>query len=312
MSTAPRLSLSRLAYDLENLLSPTLAAALLTVSSFNELFAGTVLGFLCSALLVISVRLPSPMAGSQSFFEKTTKGIRIYLATPRLRGLLALNLSVAAAGAMVIVNTVVLVRGLLGHPDNDVAVALACFGGGSMLAALLLPRVLDRMPDRTVMISAASLLTVLLLALAISLHAGSRDQIWPTTLALWVLMGIGYSAVQTPTGRLLRRSAQAADRPAVFAAQFALSHACWLLTYPIAGWLGGSAGLSATAIALAAITSAGAVAALMMWPANDPEVIEHDHPGLPLDDPHLEGPPTKRHAHAFVIDEYHQRWPNHA
>ena len=213
---------------------------------------------------------------------------------------------------MVIVNTVVLVRGQLGHPDNDVAVALACFGGGSMVAALLLPRVLDRMPDRTVMISAAGLLAVLLLALATILRAGDRDQIWPATLALWVLMGVGYSAVQTPTGRLLRRSARAADRPAVFAAQFALSHACWLMTYPIAGWLGGSAGLSATAIALATITSAGVVTALAMWPASDPEVIEHDHPGLALDDPHLKGAPMKRHAHVFVIDDYHQRWPNDA
>src|SRR5215212_760056 len=142
------LSLSRLAYDLENLLSPTLAAALLTLISFNVLFAGTVIGFLCSALLVLSVRLPSTTAkaeANQSFYEKTTKGIRIYLATPRLRGLLALNLSVAAAGAMVIVNTVVLVRAVLGHPDSDVAIALACFGGGSMLAALLLPQVLDRL-----------------------------------------------------------------------------------------------------------------------------------------------------------------------
>ena len=39
------LSLSRLAYDLESLISPMLAAALLTVISFHNLFAGTVLGF---------------------------------------------------------------------------------------------------------------------------------------------------------------------------------------------------------------------------------------------------------------------------
>jgi hypothetical protein len=52
------LSLSRLAYDLENLLSPALAAALLAVISFNALFAGTVIGFLFSALLVLSVQLP--------------------------------------------------------------------------------------------------------------------------------------------------------------------------------------------------------------------------------------------------------------
>src|SRR3954463_13482508 len=143
------LSLSRLAYDLENLLSPALAAALLTVISFHWLFGGTVIGFLCSAALVVSVRLPRPKreARSGGIYDKTTRGLRIYLKTPRLRGLLALNLSVAAAGARVIVNTVVIVRGLLGRPENDVAIALGCFGGGSMLAAILLPRVLDKMPD---------------------------------------------------------------------------------------------------------------------------------------------------------------------
>ena len=309
------LSLSRLAYDLENLLSPTLAAVLLTVISFKVLFAGTIVGFLCSAALVISVQLPSTAVGpsvGQSFYEKTTNGIRIYLATPRLRGLLALNLSVAAAGAMVIVNTVVLVRALLGRPDNDVAVALACFGGGSMLSALLLPSVLDRLPDRVVMISAAGLLTALLLALSAALFLPMGDQIWPVVLGVWVLIGIGYSAVQTPTGRLLRRSAASTDRPAVFAAQFALSHACWLLTYPLAGRLGSSAGLASTAAILAVITLAGVVLAWILWPANDPEVIEHDHPGLAPDDPHLVDALQRRHAHAFVIDDHHRRWPNDA
>lgn len=306
------LSLSRLAYDLENLLSPALAAALLTVISFNVLFAGTVIGFLCSALLVVSVLIPSPIAAAavgQSFYEKTTRGIRIYLATPRLRGLLALNLSVAAAGAMVIVNTVVLVRGLLERPDGDVAIVLACFGGGSMFAALLLPYMLDRLPDRPVMISAAGLLTALLVMLGILLRSTAPDLIWPLLLGLWVLAGIGYSAVQTPTGRLLRRSAQTSDRPALFAAQFALSHACWLLTYPLAGWLGETAGLSFTALVLAAVTLVGVGGALLMWPAKDPEVIEHDHPDLAADDPHLAGASRKRHTHVFVIDDVHTRWP---
>ena len=54
------LSLSRLAYDLENIVSPTLAALLLAVMSYNSLFLGTVLGFAASALLVASIVLPSP------------------------------------------------------------------------------------------------------------------------------------------------------------------------------------------------------------------------------------------------------------
>src|SRR5215217_5401752 len=93
-------------------------------------------------LFALSVTLPGPKHAEHKggVYDKTTRGVRIYLKTPRLRGLLALNLSVAAAGAMVIVNTVVIVRALLGRPDDDVAIALGCFGGGSMLAALLLPR----------------------------------------------------------------------------------------------------------------------------------------------------------------------------
>ncbi|MDW8806089.1 MFS transporter, partial [Streptomyces scabiei] len=52
------LSMSRLAYDLESLLSPALAAALLSVVTYDRLFTGTVLGFLASAALVLSTALP--------------------------------------------------------------------------------------------------------------------------------------------------------------------------------------------------------------------------------------------------------------
>lgn len=130
------LSLSRLAYDLESLVSPALAALLLTVISFHSLFAGTVIGFVASAALVVSVVLPSPTATvRRSIFERTTRGLRIYLATPRLRGLLAICLAVSAAGSMVIVNTVVFVQSALHLSQQDTALALASFGGGSMLAA---------------------------------------------------------------------------------------------------------------------------------------------------------------------------------
>jgi len=308
------LSLSRLAYDMESLLSPMLAAALLTVITFNWLFVGTVVGFFCSAALVLSVKIPQPEISERKggLYENTTRGIRIYLATPRLSGLLALNLSVAAGGAMVIVNTVVIVRGLLGGTDSDVAIALACFGGGSMAAALMLPRLLNRIADRAVMLPAAAALGITLLGFAAIMSASPPKPasliIWPALLIAWTLLGVGYSAVMTPAGRLLRRSAQPADRPAVFAAQFALSHACWLLTYPLAGWLGPLAGIVPTALVLAAITFGGVLLAFQFWPAEDSDVVPHQHPELPSDHPHLHGEPS-RHAHAYVIDNLHHRWP---
>lgn len=307
------LSLSRLAYDLESLVSPMLAAALLTVISFHWLFAGTVVGFLASAALVVSVIVPQPKASSGprgGVYDRTTRGSRIYLKTPRLRGLLALNLVAAAAGAMVIVNTVVYVREFLGRPEDDVALALAAFGGGSMIAALTLPRLLDKLSDRAVMLSAAAVLIVGLLLMA-GLTAAPGVDHWLALLAMWAVLGVGYSAVQTPSGRLLRRSASPEDRSALFAAQFALSHACWLVTYGVAGRIGAAAGMTVTLLVLAGLALAGLIAAVRVWPRSDPDVVAHDHPELAPDHPHVLQHHAARagHAHEFVIDDLHKRWP---
>ncbi len=298
------LSLSRLAYDLENLLSPTLAAVLLLVVSYHSLFFGTVVGFLASAMLVISVVLPKPKAiARRSFFARTTRGLRAYLATPRLRGLLAISLSVSAAGAMIIVNTVVLVQSQLGLGQLQTAWALAAFGGGSMIAAFVLPRLLDHVSDRTVMLSAASFLPLALAGLTIA-------STYSAILLLWLATGFAYASAQTPSGRLLKRSSNEENRPALFAAHFAASHACWLLCYPLAGWLGSIVGLGAAALVLAAIATVGVILAFVVWPSTELGEIEHLHPELPDDHPHLiEHSPQGRHRHTYVIDEHHLGWP---
>ncbi|PLT99060.1 MFS transporter [Sinorhizobium medicae] len=301
------LSLSRLAYDLESVASPMLAAALLTVVSFHSLFAGTVVGFLASAALVVSVVLPSPEASERrGIYDRTTRGLRIYLATPRLRGLLALNLAVSAAGSMVIVNTVVLVQAQFGLTQRDTALALAAFGVGSMIAALLLPRLLDNMPDRTAMLAGAAVLVA-------GLFIGVFVPSFALLLPLWLAIGVGYSLTQTPSGRLLRRSAHPEDRPALFAAQFALSHACWLISYPLAGWLGATVGLPAAFATLGVIAAVAILIATRLWPAHDPDEIEHVHDTLPEDHPHLAGAEPvgdgHRHTHVFVIDSHHPDWP---
>ncbi len=294
------LSLLRLAEDLEQLASPILAALLLTVVSFPVLFAGTVAGFVASALLVVTARLPDrARAEGSHFWADVTKGIRIYTATPRLRGLMVMEAAVAAAGAMVYVNTVVLVKAQLGLGEEAVALAFAGFGAGSMLAAFLLPRILTRLDDRPVMIGGAALMVA---GVALVPMVGSLAAL----IALWAIIGFGFSLTQTPIGRIINRSAREADRGAVFAAQFALSHACWLVTYPLAGWVGAGAGLSTAALVLAGIGAVGVVAVLSLWPAHDPEAFAHSHDNLPLDHPHLMG--HRHHTHRFVVDENHPRW----
>ena len=144
------LSASQVAYTMESLLSPVLAALALTLMSFNWLFVGTSIGFAASAFLVLSTTIPNarPSAHANAW-DRVTSGIKLFAATPRLRGIVAFNLVVAAAGAIVIVNTVNYVRDNLGGTQAEVAWMLAASGGGALVVALLLPRVLDAVADRT-------------------------------------------------------------------------------------------------------------------------------------------------------------------
>lgn len=298
------LSLSQLAYDLEALVSPMLAAALLTVLSYDDLFIGTVIGFLCSATLVACTRLPHIEAPEPSpFLERLTTGTRTFWARRELRGLMGLNLVVAAISAMVIVNTVVIVESLLGRSESDVAVLLAANGAGSMIVALGMPRLLSKLPDRRVMLSSGVAMPVLLLAgTGLLTHRGGTPQ-WLGLLVVWFLIGAATSMILTPSARLLRRNSDERTRPGVFAAQFSLSHACFLVAYPLAGPLGAAIGLPAIALVLVALGAVGTVLAAVAWrplpaghapnPATPPPA---SRPTTPLSQPSPQPAVAARHG----------------
>ena len=224
---------------------------------------------------------------------------------------------------MVIVNTVVYVRDHLGGTEIDTAIAFAAAGAGSMVVALILPPLLNRYPDRPFMLAGAVLLGA---GLLLGLTEPGLHALFP----IWVVLGAGSSLIQTPAGRLLKRSANDANRPAIYAAQFALSHACWLLAYPLAGWIGGTFGLSLAFMVFALLALASMAVALFLWPASDPIDLEHVHE--PIEHEHLhihgdhhqhahegwEGPEPHRHPHRhsplrhkhpYVIDLHHPVWP---
>ena len=295
------LSLSRLAHDLETLLSPVLATVLLSVVTWQGLYAGTVLGFLASAALVCSVILPFSNKTQLPFRKRVTRGMQIYLATPRLKGGLILHGVVAAVGAMVFVNTVVIVQGNFGLSEQYTALSLAAFGIGSMLVALVSPKLLERCPERRVMLLGS-------LILVIGLGISSEITNWRGLLPAWTILGSGYAMILIPMGRLLKRSAHKEDRPALFAAHFSLSHACWLIAYPTVGWLGANFGLFLTFGFLAAVCLLGCAMAWRAWPKIDPMDLEHRHDDLNSDHPHLRSD-TQAHVHNYVIDDLHPQWP---
>jgi hypothetical protein len=320
------LALSRVSYDLEGLLSPTLSTLALLVIGYPAFFVLNALAFLASALMIGATPLPQPARSERpvSLRFNATFGVRAYLATPRLRGLLALCGGVSMAGAMVIVNTVVLVRDRLGAGDSAVALAFAASGAGSLVAALATPRLLRRVSMRTLMCSGATLLPV-------AMVSGAAVDGMPALWAAWALAGIGMSWVQTPAGRVIEASCNPADRPAFFAAHFSLTHAVWLVAYLLAGWLGATAGLAAAF----AVSALGALTALgcgwLLWPRVDPETLWHVHDALEHEHAHasdahhvhVHGDPGSsdephshvhrhepfEHSHPFVIDTHHPVWP---
>lgn len=74
-----------------------------------------------------------------------------------------------------------------------------------------------------------------------------------------------------------------------FAVRFALSHACFMTTYPLAGWLLAAHGSATATLTPAAFSANGPAAGMPLWPRHD--VIEIAH------------------GHAYVIDDLHRRSP---
>jgi MFS family permease len=263
------LTRTRLAYELEGLVSPALAAGLLLLVSFRGLFVSTMIGLLISAALILRVTLPDPTRRSRAgVMQRTTRGVRLFLATPPLRGLLALNLAVAAATAMVTVNTVVLVQAWLGLSERATALALVAFGVGSVAGAIAVPRLVAARSYRATMLAGGSIA-------AAGLLLGILVPGYLILLALWFGLGLGCALATTAAGNLLVRSAAPVDRQPAYAAQFALSHACLLITYPLAGWLGASAGLKIDFAVLGLIAAVAVALAVRSWPPQGRRTVEN-------------------------------------
>ncbi|WP_299177607.1 MFS transporter [uncultured Neptuniibacter sp.] len=319
------LSLSRLAMEMESLLSPALAALLLLYSGYALLFQFNAVGFVLASGLLLLASVPVSRVSDRSggVWEKISFGVRSYLKTPRLRAVLLLNLALSAAGAMIIVNTVVYVRAVLGLSEEQVPLLMLAAGVGSMVAAVVLPKMLEGLHDRPVMILGAVLLSL-------ALFTGVATPGYLGLFPIWFLIGVGTSMILIPTGRVVRHSCQESDRNDYFSANFALTHAMWLVGYLLAGWLGSRLGMAGAFLGLGMLAAAATLAAMLLWRRDDQDLLWHEHPEMDHLHPHFhdehhqhehegwEGPephlhphyhPRQTHKHKFVIDEHHAHWP---
>ncbi len=242
------LSLSRVATDVEAVAAPALAG-LLVLLGLRWVFWFDAFTYLVSASLVAATVMPYvkkklPKISLPSFLAELTTGTRILLREPSLRQALTLSIAEATAGAAAIVATVSYVRDVLGRGETAFAFVMAGVGLGSSLTALALGRATGRYEkgarDRSILhgrrhqwASRALLGGGLVLGLVLV-----PDILKPPLLVfsfLWMLNGAGQALIAIPSSTLLAEHTIEGERGRAYAAHFALTHLCWLASYPAIG-----------------------------------------------------------------------------
>lgn len=226
------LSFSRIAYDLEQIVSPVLSAILLTILSFRQLFWIDSMTFVLSAILILVSFIPSvekEISKTETLkLRSLYNGLSAYLAHPSLRLLWCAYLAVASASAMVIVNTVVYVHDVLLGGDSETALALFTVGLGSMVVALVLPKLVRiNKPQRYHLHG--------LLLISAAFYLGTWLPGWIGFVVLCFSLGVGMSCIQTTSGLIINDVCEGEEASQYFAAHFSLTHFWWLLTYLTAG-----------------------------------------------------------------------------
>jgi MFS family permease len=173
---------ARIAYNVESMLSPLLAALLLVFIDFRGTFIAAVVAFLLAAAIMARVVLPEGRRIERDVLRQMSLSVRKMFASPIFRGATAVNAAATTIVAMVAVNTVVLVRGAFDLDDRSAAVALATFGAGGIVGALMSTRLITTYGVRAVMMRSGA-------AMAMLLVTGALMPDYASMLALWLVLG---------------------------------------------------------------------------------------------------------------------------
>lgn len=163
-------------------------------------------------------------------WSNVAKGIKLLFGNKILRFSLSMEFVSAIAGALVLVNTVALVKTTMLLDDRHYGLIMALFGVGGAITAFLLGS-LDKSKTRSLsLISGALLIGVsVLFANFVSFNG---------LLVLWVLAGIGQTLADLPSETLIGENIDNKDQANVYGSHFAFSHLWWFIAYPVAGYLG--------------------------------------------------------------------------
>lgn len=225
-------ALSSATTELFSIVGPGLAGVLATLTGGRSLFYLDAATFIVAGLLILSLPSlrPSQAGESQaSRWQDIRDGTARLWRDPPIRFAMLMELIAALTGALVLVVTVVRIKGELGLGDAEYGWVMALYGLGATTGALAVGAVGQRIP-RTLFIFVGALLSVLAVLPADALT-------FAPLMMLWLVAGVGQNWVNLPVKTLLAEHTEEAAQGRVYGAHFAWSHLWWAFAYPLTSLL---------------------------------------------------------------------------
>lgn len=231
------IALSSATYQLLGVLGPGIAGSVAALIGTRQVFFLDALSFLIAGILIFT--LPGQLRVESSQQSSSTRGRTwrsIRNGTTSLfhddyiRYALGMQLVASIGGALILVNTVGYVQGVLRLGNVQYGWVMASFGIGATLSAVAIGAIGQRFARTSFVLFGAGLITFALLP------AGYANL--PFLMVLWLLAGIGQNCVNLPTQTLIADRIPTDIQGQVYGAHFAWSHLWWVVSYPLAGWLG--------------------------------------------------------------------------
>ncbi|MCE5179301.1 MAG: MFS transporter [Porphyromonadaceae bacterium] len=229
--------LSMAVFQLLSVFGPALAGVFAVWLGTKQLFLVSAFMLFIGIIVIASIPSTSLQVGIvttkinfKSGWSNVAKGVRLLFGNKILRFSLSMEFVSAIAGALVLVNTIALVKTTMQLDDSHYGLVMALFGVGGAITAFLLGS-LDKSRTRSLsLISGALLIGVSVLFANFVTFNG--------LLFLWVLAGIGQTLADLPSETLIGENIDTADQANVYGSHFAFSHLWWFIAYPVAGYLG--------------------------------------------------------------------------
>lgn len=223
------LAYGTVAYNVSDILGMLIGGLLIFYFGFEFGFGVDAATFIISALLIAVVRFPGSSDKKEKERTEIFFGIRRMFSVPGLRRSLMLSLQVSVVGGLAIVTTAGYVKNELNMEDAFYPVAMSVMGAGAMIGALYFSRCkasCQRLWGLMILPSFMAILALVALA-----------QSYYVLIFAWLISGAGQGVFGIISNNLLALNSIEKERPHIYAAQFALSHAGWGISYPLCGFL---------------------------------------------------------------------------